>query len=123
MSMFCHQCQETAKNTGCTIQGVCGKKEDVANLQDLFIWTLKGMSVWGVKGKEFDIYDEESAFFIDKGMFATITNANFSKSDFLGFIKQSVAFRDRLKGQVLQAPPATTRDTSTGKSTSDATNS
>jgi hydroxylamine reductase len=103
MSMFCHQCQETAKNTGCTIQGVCGKKEDVANLQDLFIWTLKGISVWGVKGKEFDIYDEESAFFIDKGMFATITNANFSKSDFLGFVKQSVAFRDRLKGQVLQA--------------------
>ncbi len=103
MPMFCHQCQETAKNTGCTIQGVCGKKEDVANLQDLFIWTLKGISVWGVRGKEFDIYDEEIAFFIDKGMFATITNANFSKSDFLGFIKQGVAFRDRLKGQVLRA--------------------
>jgi hydroxylamine reductase len=103
MPMFCHQCQETAKNTGCTIQGVCGKKEDVANLQDLFIWTLKGISVWGVKGKEFDIYDEEIAFFIDKGMFATITNANFSKSDFLSFIKQSVEFRDRLEGQVLQA--------------------
>ena len=51
MSMFCHQCQETAKNTGCTLQGVCGKKEEVANLQDLFIWTLKGISVWGVKGK------------------------------------------------------------------------
>jgi len=103
MSMFCHQCQETAKNTGCTIQGVCGKKEEVANLQDLFIWTLKGISVWGVKGKEFDIYDEEIAFFIDKGMFATITNANFSKSDFLEFIKQSVLLRDRLKEQVLRA--------------------
>lgn len=103
MAMFCHQCQETAKNTGCTIQGVCGKKEDVANLQDLFIWTLKGISVWGVRGKEFDIYDEEIAFFIDKGMFATITNANFSKSDFLGFIKQGVDLRDRLKGVVLKA--------------------
>ncbi len=64
MPMFCHQCQETAKNTGCTIQGVCGKKEEVANLQDLFIWTLKGISVWGVKGKEFDIYDEAIGFFI-----------------------------------------------------------
>lgn len=103
MSMFCHQCQETAKNTGCTIQGVCGKKEDVANLQDLFIWTLKGISVWGVKGKEFDIYDEEIAFFIDKGMFATITNANFSKSDFIGFIKQSVTHRDSLKDKFLAA--------------------
>ena len=54
MPMFCHQCQETARNTGCTIHGVCDKKEEVANLQDLFIWTLKGISVWGVKGKEFD---------------------------------------------------------------------
>lgn len=103
MPMFCHQCQETAKNTGCTIQGVCGKKEEVANLQDLFIWTLKGISVWGVKGKEFDIYDEEIAFFIDKGMFATITNANFSKSDFISFIKQSVSYRDSLKKKVLDA--------------------
>ena len=103
MSMFCHQCQETAKNTGCTIQGVCGKKEEVANLQDLFIWTLKGISVWGVKGKEFDIYDEEIAFFIDKGMFATITNANFSKSDFINFIKQSVIYRDSLKEKILAA--------------------
>jgi hydroxylamine reductase len=101
--MFCHQCQETAKNTGCTIQGVCGKKEEVANLQDLFIWTLKGISVWGVKGKEFDIYDEEIAFFIDKGMFATITNANFSRSDFIGFIKQGITYREQLKDRVLNA--------------------
>ncbi|MFH0783598.1 MAG: hydroxylamine reductase [Pseudomonadota bacterium] len=103
MSMFCHQCQETAKNTGCTIQGVCGKKEDVANLQDLFLWVLKGISVWGVKGKEFDIYEEEIAFFVDKGLFATITNANFSRSDFLDFIKKGLAHRDRLKTLVCQA--------------------
>ena len=86
MSMFCHQCQETAKNTGCTVQGVCGKKEEVANLQDLFIWTLKGISVWGVKGKEFDIYDEAIGFFITKGLFSTITNANFNLTlDFRNF--------------------------------------
>lgn len=103
MSMFCHQCQETAKNTGCTVQGVCGKKEEVANLQDLFIWTLKGISVWGVKGKEFDIYDEEIAFFIDKGLFSTITNANFSRTDFLGFIQKGLAYRDRLQGLVTAA--------------------
>ncbi len=103
MSMFCHQCQETAKNTGCTIQGVCGKKEEVANLQDLFIWTLKGISYWGVKGKEFDIYDEEIGFFIDKGLFSTITNANFDRNDFISFIKQSIVLRQRLKDQVLDA--------------------
>ncbi len=103
MPMFCHQCQETAKNTGCTVQGVCGKKEEIANLQDLFIWVLKGISVWAVKGKEFAIYDEEIAFFIDKGLFSTITNANFSRGDFLAHIKQAVAYRDRLKDQVLKA--------------------
>ncbi|MDR3629176.1 MAG: hydroxylamine reductase [Desulfocapsaceae bacterium] len=103
MSMFCHQCQETAKNTGCTIQGVCGKKEEVANLQDLFIWTLKGISVWGVEGKKFGIYDEEIGFFIVKGLFSTITNANFSRTDFLGFIGQGLVLRERLKEQVLAA--------------------
>ncbi|MDK9706656.1 MAG: hydroxylamine reductase [Desulforhopalus sp.] len=101
--MFCHQCQETAKNTGCTIQGVCGKKEEVANLQDLFLWVLKGISVWGVKGKELDIYNEEVAFFVDKGLFATITNANFDRNDFVNFIKKGVAYRDSLKEQVCQA--------------------
>ena len=103
MPMFCHQCQETAKNTGCTIQGVCGKKEEVANLQDLFIWVLKGISVWGVMGKEFDIYDEDIGFFIDKGLFSTITNANFSKNNFLDFIKKGLVLRDNLRERVLAA--------------------
>lgn len=103
MPMFCHQCQETAKNTGCTIQGVCGKKEEVANLQDLFIWVLKGISVWGVLGKQCNIYEEQIGFFVDKGLFATITNANFDKSDFIDFIKQGVALRDSLKERVLDA--------------------
>lgn len=64
MSMFCHQCQETALNTGCTkTQGVCGKTAEVANLQDLFIWVLKGMSVWGQKAKQVGITDSTYAFF------------------------------------------------------------
>ena len=64
---------------------------------------MKGISVWGVKGKEVDVYDEEIAFFIDKGLFATITNANFSRSDFLANIKQALIYRDRLREQVMQA--------------------
>lgn len=104
MSMFCHQCQETAKNTGCSmLQGVCGKKADVANLQDLFIWTLKGISVWGVKAREFGIYDEKTCFFIVKGLFATITNANFDKNDFHAFIKESLKLRETMKERFLSA--------------------
>lgn len=104
MSMFCHQCQETMKNTGCSMkQGMCGKSAEVANLQDLFIWCLKGISVWGHKAKEFDLYDNEAGFFIDKGLFATITNANFDRTAFIELIKKSIAIRDRVKDSFLQA--------------------
>ena len=51
MSMFCYQCQETAKNTGCTFKGVCGKNEEVAKLQDLLIYACKGVSEVVTKGK------------------------------------------------------------------------
>lgn len=50
MSMFCYQCQETAKNTGCTVRGVCGKTEEVAKLQDLIVYTLKGIADIAIKG-------------------------------------------------------------------------
>ncbi len=104
MSMFCHQCQETMKNKGCSMkQGMCGKKAEVSNLQDLFIWTLKGISVWGHKAKNFGIYDEEAAFFIDKGLFSTITNANFDKNNFIGSINQAIKLREGLKDQFLEA--------------------
>ena len=52
MSMFCFQCQETARGTGCEVRGVCGKTEEVAKLQDLLIYTLKGVSEIVLKGKQ-----------------------------------------------------------------------
>ena len=58
--MFCFQCQETAKNTGCTIKGVCGKPEETANLQDLLIYALRGIAVYGEKAKALGIYDKET---------------------------------------------------------------
>ncbi len=104
MSMFCHQCQETMKNKGCSMkQGMCGKTAEVANLQDLSIWILKGISVWGHMAKEFDIYDNNAGFFIDKVLFSTITNANFDRNDFIGFIKKGIEIRDQLKTQFLKA--------------------
>jgi len=103
MSMFCHQCQETAMNTGCSMkQGVCGKKADVANLQDLFIWSLKGISVWGTKANGLDIYNEKTAYFIAKGLFTTITNANFDKQYFVNSIKESVKLRNALRDEFVK---------------------
>ena len=51
MSMFCYQCQETAGGKGCAVRGVCGKNEDVAKLQDVLIYTLKGIADVVIKGK------------------------------------------------------------------------
>lgn len=85
-------------NKGCSMkQGVCGKKADVANLQDLFIWTLKGISFFAVKAKAHGWYDEKTAFFVDKGLFQTITNADFNKQDFIDGIKKAIQLRDDIK--------------------------
>ncbi|NCC58798.1 MAG: DEAD/DEAH box helicase, partial [Synergistales bacterium] len=54
MTMFCFQCQECANNKGCTVRGVCGKTDDVANLQDLLIYLIKGISIYSLKAKEQD---------------------------------------------------------------------
>ncbi len=62
--MFCYQCQETARNTGCTVKGVCGKPEETANLQDLLIYVLKGISIYGEKLKELGYADRTNDLFI-----------------------------------------------------------
>ena len=77
MSMFCYQCQEAAKNTGCTMRGVCGKTSETANFQDLLIYLQKGISWWGVKARELGVSDIEVDLSVAESLFITITNANF----------------------------------------------
>lgn len=57
MSMFCNQCEQTAKGTGCTVQGVCGKNPDVAALQDLLIYSLVGLSLYAHEGRKVGVTD------------------------------------------------------------------
>ncbi len=97
MSMFCFQCQEAAKGTGCDVVGVCGKKEDTAQLQDLLVFTLKGLSVVAAEAKKQGKLDKSIGLFIAQGLFATITNANFDNDRFVELIKESIAKRDGLK--------------------------
>ncbi len=102
MSMFCHQCQETMKNTGCSMaRGVCGKENHTSNIQDLFIWTLKGISFYGKRAFELGHYDEKTGLFVIKGLFATITNANFDDRDFIRWIKESVELRETMKSKFM----------------------
>jgi hydroxylamine reductase len=100
MSMFCYQCQETARNTGCTVRGVCGKSEEVAKLQDLLIYTLKGIADL-VKRGQVDIgrYDRMNGEVLNS-LFMTITNANFDAASIESQIRKMLALRDDLRGVV-----------------------
>lgn len=99
MSMFCFQCQETAKNSGCTVRGVCGKPESTANLQDLLIYVLKGIAVWGKKAENLGVLDKSDGLFIAQGLFATITNANWDDDRFVELIGQGIKRRDDLRAR------------------------
>ena len=95
--MFCYQCQETAKGTGCTVRGVCGKTSDVANLQDLLLFILKGIAHYRVQLRALDAVDHSADRFILDGLFMTITNANFDKQRFVEKIKEAFKLREQLK--------------------------
>lgn len=103
MSMFCYQCQEALKNVGCTQIGVCGKTSEVAGLQDLLIYSLKGLSVLNLKARELGINREETDKFIIEGLFSTVTNVNFDRESFLERIKRAVGLRESLKAELRQA--------------------
>lgn len=107
MKMFCYQCQETAKGKGCTVRGVCGKNEILAKLQDLLIYTVKGIAAIVVKNKfELSKLDTTNDAVLSS-LFMTITNANWDESSFEKQILKMIAIRDELRQSV---PPADQHD-------------
>ncbi|MCX7615713.1 MAG: hydroxylamine reductase, partial [Clostridiales bacterium] len=100
MSMFCFQCQETARGTGCDNRGVCGKTEEVAKLQDLLIYTLKGISDIVVKGKIDAAKMGDTNYEVLSSLFMTITNANFDDGAIEKQIRKMIAIRDDLRKSV-----------------------
>jgi len=103
MSMFCYQCQEASQGIGCTVRGVCGKTDDVANLQDLLIFTLKGISFLNLKARETGVNKEKTDRFLFEGLFSTITNVNFDRNFFINKIKEAVALREEIKEDLKKA--------------------
>ena len=101
--MFCYQCEQTAKGEGCTKVGVCGKESDVAGLQDLLIYALKGLSLYAVEGRKVGVVDQEVNDFTCKGLFSTLTNVNFDPNRFVQLIQRCVALRENLKEKVKAA--------------------
>jgi len=115
MSMFCYQCEQAAKGTGCTAIGVCGKQPDVAALQDLLVYTLKGVAFWANKAREQGKKDQEIDRFMIDGLFTTVTNVDFDAAAVSKFIVEGV--RLRAKAKQLAGPcncactiPATAQD-------------
>ena len=101
--MFCYQCQETAKGTGCTISGVCGKTEKVANMQDLLVYVIKGISIYSTKARELGIENDNVNKFIVDGLFMTITNANFDHERFVIKIREGLKLREEMKRLLIKA--------------------
>jgi hydroxylamine reductase len=103
MGMFCYQCQEASKGTGCTVRGVCGKTDDVANMQDLLMYVLKGISIYSVRARELGVENQEVNKFVVDGLFMTITNANFDKARFIERITKALELREVIKAQLIKA--------------------
>jgi len=103
MTMFCYQCEQTAKGEGCTKVGVCGKQPDVAALQDLLIYAVKGLSLYAVEGRKVGVNDPQINRFTCEAIFATLTNVDFDAERIVSLIKEAVRLRDALKGKVSAA--------------------
>jgi len=98
--MFCNQCQETAKNFGCTIRGVCGKTEETSNIQDLLVFACQGLSYLTLEARKQGIDTNQESKQIVNSLFTTITNANFDDSSIIRAIRECIDFRDQLKSKV-----------------------
>nr|WP_320009770.1 hydroxylamine reductase [uncultured Desulfobulbus sp.] len=101
--MFCNQCEQTAKGTGCNIKGVCGKNEEVADLQDLLIHALQGLALFAQEGRKKGIIDEPTDRFTFEAIFSTLTNVDFDPDRFVALISKTVELREAMKAKVAAA--------------------
>jgi len=96
--MFCNQCEQTAKETGCTVSGVCGKSPDAAALQDLLVYGLKGLSIYVDQARQLGAaVDEEINLFTLEGLFSTVTNVNFDPARLEGLLKRCYDLKERAR--------------------------
>jgi hydroxylamine reductase len=95
--MFCYQCEQAAKGTGCTVIGVCGKQPEVAALQDLLVYTLKGIAFWADKARANGVKDQEIDRFMIDGLFTTVTNVDFDAAAVSKFVAEGIRLRTKAK--------------------------
>ncbi len=101
--MFCNQCEQTAKGKGCTVLGVCGKNETVADLQDLLMHALTGLALFANQGRSKGIVDKETDKFVMEAVFSTLTNVDFDPERFVKMLNKTVELREAMKEKVAAA--------------------
>ena len=103
MSMFCYQCEQTAKGTGCTVAGVCGKDPEVAALQDLLLHAAKGISMHAHRARALGAKDREIDVFVVEALFTTVTNVNFDAARMQKLVQKAAQLRDKARAMYEQA--------------------
>lgn len=101
MGMFCYQCEQTARGTGCTVAGVCGKSPEVAALQDLLVFQLKGIGSYAHEARKKNIDTKEADKFVIEGLFTTVTNVDFDPDRLVELIKRGAEVKSQVKAAVL----------------------
>jgi len=101
--MFCWQCEQTAHGTGCSTFGLCGKSPEVAKLQDLLIYALRGLSQVALEAKKVGVQEEKTDLFIAEAAFATLTNVNFEPNSIANYLEWTVTAREILKSKIAAA--------------------
>jgi len=101
--MFCHQCEQAAKGIGCDVMGVCGKKPEVAALQDNLLYGLKGVAIYANEARKLEAKDQAIDVFMLEGLFATVTNVDFDPARLEAAIRKCFEMKEKAKALYLKA--------------------
>ncbi len=103
MEMMCYQCEQTAKGTGCTTFGVCGKDPETAALQDLLVYAVKDVARYAHRAGQLGARDREVDVFVVKALFSTLTNVNFDPARFQAYLREAAQVKAKAKSLYEQA--------------------
>jgi len=95
--MFCYQCEQAAKGTGCTVLGICGKEPTTAALQDLLVYAIKDLSRYANRARQLGSVDKAVNVFTVKALFSTLTNVDFDPARFKAFLIEAASIKERAK--------------------------
>lgn len=102
-SMFCYQCEQTAKGTGCTVLGVCGKDPETSALQDLLVHAAEGIGQFASRARKLGVKDRQADVFVLEALFTTVTNVNFDPRRIEGLLRRAALVKESVRAQYAAA--------------------